>query len=36
LLKRPENLTEKQEVRLADLLRYNLRSVRSYTSHGHN
>jgi hypothetical protein len=28
LLKRPENLTEKQEVRLADLLRYNLRSVR--------
>ena len=30
LLKRPENLTEKQEVRLADLLRYNLRSVRSY------
>ena len=30
LLKRPENLTEKQEVRLADLLRYNLKSVRSY------
>lgn len=30
LLKRPENLTEKQEVRLADLVRYNLRSVRSY------
>ena len=30
LLKRPENLTEKQEVRLADLLRYNLRTVRSY------
>ena len=30
LLKRPENLTEKQEVRLADLLPYNLRSVRSY------
>ncbi|MGQ0568154.1 MAG: ISL3 family transposase, partial [Armatimonadota bacterium] len=30
LLKRPEHLTEKQEVRLADLLRYNLRSVRSY------
>ena len=30
LLKRPENLTETQEVRLADLLRYNLRSVRSY------
>ena len=30
LLKRPENLTEKQEIRLADLLRYNLRTVRSY------
>lgn len=30
LLKRPENLTEFQDVRLADLLRYNLRSVRSY------
>ncbi len=30
LLKRPENLTEKQEVKLADLVRYNLRSVRSY------
>jgi len=30
LLKRPENLTGKQETRLADLLRYNLRSVRSY------
>ena len=30
LLKRPENLTETQAVRLADLLRYNLRSVRSY------
>lgn len=30
LLKRPENLTEKQETRLAELLRYNLRSVRSY------
>jgi len=30
LLKRPENLTELQDVRLADLLRYNLRSVRSY------
>jgi len=30
LLKRPENLTEKQEPRLAELLRYNLRSVRSY------
>ena len=30
LLKRPENLTEKLEVRLADLLRYNLPTVRSY------
>jgi len=30
LLKRPENLTDKQETRLADLLRYNLKSVRSY------
>src|SRR3989441_11580291 len=30
LLKRPENLTEKQEPRLAELLRYNLRAVRSY------
>jgi transposase len=30
LLKRPENLTERQEPRLADLLRYNLRTVRSY------
>ena len=30
LLKRPENLTEKQETRLADLLQYNLRSIRSY------
>ena len=30
LLKRPEHLTEKQEVQLADLLRYNLRTVRSY------
>jgi transposase len=30
LLKRPENLTEKQEPRLAELLRYNLRSVRAY------
>ena len=31
LLKRPENLTEKQEVRLSDLLRYRLlRSVGSY------
>ncbi len=30
LLKRPENLTENQGVRLADLLRYNLRTVRAY------
>lgn len=30
LLKRPENLTDKQEIRLADLLRYNLRAVRAY------
>lgn len=30
LLKRPENLTEQQESKLADLLNYNLRSVRSY------
>jgi transposase len=30
LLKRPENLTEKQEAKLSDLLRYNLKSVRAY------
>jgi len=30
LLKRPENLTDKQESKLSDLLRYNLRSIRSY------
>jgi transposase len=30
LLKRPENLTGKQEIKLADLLQYNLKSVRSY------
>lgn len=30
LLKRRENLTEKQTVKLAELLRYNLKSVRSY------
>ena len=30
LLKRPENLTEKQNTKLADLLRYNLRTVRAY------
>ena len=30
LLKKPENLTEKQDIKLRDLLQYNLRSVRSY------
>lgn len=30
LLKRPENLTAKQTVKLAELLRYNLRTVRAY------
>jgi len=30
LLKRPENLTDKQEIRLADLVQYNLRSIRAY------
>ena len=30
LLKRPQNLTDKQEVKLSDLLRYNLKSVRAY------
>jgi transposase len=30
LLKRPENLTEKQQFRLRDLVRYNLRTVRAY------
>lgn len=30
LLKRPENLTDRQTVKLAELLRYNLRSVRAY------
>ncbi|MEK7838813.1 MAG: ISL3 family transposase [candidate division NC10 bacterium] len=30
LLKRPENLTEAQEGRLAELLRYNLKAVRAY------
>ena len=30
LLKRPENLTAKQEPRLAELLQYNPRSVRAY------
>ena len=30
LLKRPENLTAKQTVKLSELLKYNLRSVRAY------
>ena len=30
LLKRPENLTDGQEAKLSDLLRYNLKSVRAY------
>ena len=30
LLKRKENLTEKQEAKLRDLLKYNLKSVRAY------
>ena len=30
LAKRPENLTAKQELKLAELLQYNLRSVRAY------
>ncbi|NIB44300.1 ISL3 family transposase [Pseudomaricurvus alkylphenolicus] len=30
LLKRPENLTEFQETKLAELLQYNLKSVRAY------
>jgi transposase len=30
LLKRPENLTDKQVIQLKDLLRYNLKAVRSY------
>lgn len=30
LLKRPEHLSEQQDTRLADLLQYNLKSVRSY------
>ena len=30
LLKRPENLTDKQTVKLGELMRYNLRSVRAY------
>jgi len=30
LLKRPENLTDKQEIKMLDLLRCNLKAVRSY------
>ena len=30
LLKRPENLTDDQAVKLSELLKYNLRSIRSY------
>ena len=30
LLKRPENLTDKQETKLKNLLQYNLKAVRSY------
>jgi transposase len=30
LLKRPENLTEKQDAKLYDLLQYNLKTVRAY------
>ena len=30
LVKRPENLTEQQSIKLTDLLKYNLRSIRSY------
>jgi transposase len=30
LLKRPENLTEDQEAKLKDILKYNLQSVRGY------
>jgi transposase len=30
LLKRPENLTDRQEIKLAELLRYNLKTVRAY------
>jgi transposase len=30
LLKRPENLTDSQDTKLAELLKYNLRSVRAY------
>jgi transposase len=34
LLKRPENLTEKETVKLSEVLKYNLQSVRSYLHKG--
>nr|VFK37995.1 MAG: Transposase [Candidatus Kentron sp. SD]VFK42721.1 MAG: Transposase [Candidatus Kentron sp. SD]VFK78217.1 MAG: Transposase [Candidatus Kentron sp. SD] len=34
LLKRQENLTEKQDTKLAELLKLNLRSIRSYLLKG--
>lgn len=30
LLKRPENLTEKQEIKLKNIMKYNLKSIRAY------
>ncbi len=33
LLKRPENLTEKQTVRMAELLKLNLHSIKGYLLH---
>ena len=30
LLKRPENLTPKQEIKLKDIMKYNLKSIRAY------
>ena len=30
LLKRPENLTDQQTVKLSEVLKYNLRTVRAY------
>ena len=30
LLKRPENLTEKQDTKLQELLQYNLKSIQAY------
>jgi len=34
LLKRPENLTDSQRIKLSEVLRYNLRSVRAYLLKG--